>query len=116
MASRRKTVAPQNEAAEGRSSNLDGLAIHPEQVMAETGPQDWRDPRRVFARIRFGRALQEHAGMMPGQVPFSMASSTPIVTLMTQLGGAENPELGVLYLSRGRERRPSKGMVLAVQR
>ena len=59
-----KAGTPRKEVREGRSFNPDEFAIHLEQVIAKTAPEDYREPKQFFARTCFTRALQEHAGMV----------------------------------------------------
>ena len=57
-----KVATPRKEVREGRSFNPDEFAIHLEQVVAGTAPEDYREPEQFFARTCFTRALREHAG------------------------------------------------------
>ena len=59
-----KVVTPRKEVREGRSFNPDEFAIHLEQVVAKTAPEDYCDPAKFFARTCFTRAFREHTGMV----------------------------------------------------
>ena len=54
---------------EGRSFSPDEFAIALEQVLANTAPEDYRDPVLFFSRTCFTHALKEHAGMVLGDFP-----------------------------------------------
>ena len=41
-----KIATPRKEVREGRSFNPDEFAIHLEQVIAKTAPEDYREPRK----------------------------------------------------------------------
>src|SRR5438552_14196414 len=58
-----RTITPRQEVREGRSFNPDEFAIALEQVVAGTAPEDYRDPKKFFARTRFTRALTDHICM-----------------------------------------------------
>lgn len=72
-----KIVTPRKEVREGRLFNQDEFAIHPEQVIGRTAPEDYRDPRQFFARICFTRALREHAGMVLRRLSGQTANPRP---------------------------------------
>ena len=59
-----KVATPRKEVREGRSFNPDEFAIHLEQVVAGSAPEDGRDAKQFFARTCFTRALRERTGMM----------------------------------------------------
>ena len=59
-----KVATPRKEVREGRSFNPDEFAIHLEQVIAKTAPEDYRDPAQFFGRTCFTRALRDHVGMV----------------------------------------------------
>lgn len=59
-----KVATPRKEVRGGRSFNPDEFAIHLEQVIAKTAPEDYREPEQFFARTCFKRALREQAGMV----------------------------------------------------
>ncbi|MFH1139723.1 MAG: hypothetical protein V1816_26910 [Pseudomonadota bacterium] len=52
-----KVAAPRKEVREGRSFNPDEFAIHLEQVISGTAPEDYRDPRRFFSRTCFHQGV-----------------------------------------------------------
>ena len=56
-----KIAIPRKEVREGRSFNPDEFAIHLEQVIAGSAPEDYREPGR-FLPAHSSRALREHAG------------------------------------------------------
>ncbi len=92
-----KVATPRKEVREGRSFNPDEFAIHLEQVIARTAPEDYREPRQFFARTCFTRALREHAGMVLRRLSGETANTAPVMTLITQFGGGKTHTLTALY-------------------
>src|SRR3972149_3648151 len=92
-----KVVTPRKEVREGRSFNPDEFAIHLEQVVAGTAPEDYRDPKQFFARTCFTRALREHAGMVLRRLDGKTENTAPVLTLITQFGGGKTHTLTTLY-------------------
>ena len=82
-----KIATPRKEVREGRSFNPDEFAIHLEQVIAGTAPEDYRDPKQFFARTYFTRALCEHAGMVLRRLAGETENTAPVLALITQFGG-----------------------------
>jgi len=92
-----KVALPRKEVREGRSFNPDEFAIHLEQVIAKTAPEDYRDPKQFFSRTCFTRALREHAGMVLRRLCGETAGTAPVMTLITQFGGGKTHTLTALY-------------------
>jgi hypothetical protein len=92
-----KVATPRKEVREGRSFNPDEFAIHLEQVIARTAPEDYREPKQFFARTCFTRALREHAGMVLRRLSGETANTAPVMTLITQFGGGKTHTLTALY-------------------
>src|SRR3970282_1771815 len=92
-----KVVTPRKEVREGRSFNPDEFAIHLEQVVAGTAPDDYRDAKQFFARTCFTRALREHAGMVLRRLDGKTENTAPVLTLVTQFGGGKTHTLTTLY-------------------
>ena len=92
-----KVATPRKEVREGRSFNPDEFAIHLEQVIAKTAPEDYREPKQFFARTCFTRALREHAGMVLRRLSGETANTAPVMTLVTQFGGGKTHTLTTLY-------------------
>jgi hypothetical protein len=82
---------------EGRSFNPDEFAIALEQVAADRGPDDYRDPVKFFSRTCFTRALREHMGMVLRRLSGRTENSAPVMTLVTQFGGGKTHTLTALY-------------------
>jgi len=96
-----KVVTPRKEVREGRSFNPDEFAIHLEQVVAGTAPEDYRDPAKFFSRTCFTRALTDHTGMVLRRLAGETANTAPVLTLVTQFGGGKTHTLTVLlHLAR----------------
>ena len=92
-----KVVVPRKEVREGRSFNPDEFAIHLEQVIAGTAPEDYKDPVQFFARTCFTRALREHTGMVLRRLAGNTSNTAPVMTLVTQFGGGKTHTLCALY-------------------
>jgi len=92
-----KVATPRKEVREGRSFNPDEFAIHLEQVVGGTAPEDYRDPVQFFARTSFTRALREHAGMVLRRLTGETTHTAPVMTLVTQFGGGKTHTLTALY-------------------
>ena len=92
-----KVVTPRKEVREGRSFNPDEFAIHLEQVVAKTAPEDYRDPAQFFSRTCFTRALREHTGMVLRRLSGKTENTAPVLTLITQFGGGKTHTLTALY-------------------
>ena len=92
-----KMATPRKEVREGRSFNPDEFAIHLEQVIAKTAPEDYREPKKFFERTCFTRALVEHAGMVLRRLSGATANTAPVMTLITQFGGGKTHTLAALY-------------------
>lgn len=92
-----KVVTPRKEVREGRSFNPDEFAIHLEQVVDGTAPEDYSNPVQFFARTTFTNALTEHTGMVLRRLSGETANTTPVMTLVTQFGGGKTHTLTTLY-------------------
>ena len=92
-----KNTVPRAEVREGRSFNPDEFAIALEQVAANKGPDDYRDPAKFFSRTCFTRALREHMGMVLRRLAGRTENSAPVMTLVTQFGGGKTHTLTALY-------------------
>ena len=92
-----KVATPRKEVREGRSFNPDEFAIHLEQVVDGTAPEDYRDPEQFFARTSFTRALREHSGMVLRRLAGETANTAPVMTLVTQFGGGKTHTLTALH-------------------
>ena len=92
-----KVATPRKEVREGRSFNPDEFAIHLEQVVGGSAPEDYRDPLQFFARTSFTRALREHAGMVLRRLAGETVNTSPVMTLVTQFGGGKTHTLTALY-------------------
>lgn len=92
-----RTTKLRKEVREGRSFHTDEFAIHLEQVIAGTAPEDYRDPVQFFRRTCFTKALTEHAGMVLRRLSGQTANTAPVMTLLTQFGGGKTHTLASLY-------------------
>ena len=92
-----KVVTPRKEVREGRSFNPDDFAIHLEQVVNKTAPEDYRDPKQFFSRTCWTSALRTHAGMVLRRLDGKTENTAPVLTLVTQFGGGKTHTLTALY-------------------
>ena len=92
-----KVATLRKEVREGRSFNPDEFAIHLEQVVGGTAPEDYRDPEQFFSRTCFTRALRKHSGMVLRRLAGETANTSPVMTLVTQFGGGKTHTLTALY-------------------
>jgi hypothetical protein len=92
-----RIAVPRDEVRQGRSFNPDEFAIHLEQVVANRGTEDYRDPAKFFLRNVFTRALKEHAGMVLQRLSGVTQNAAPVLTLVTQFGGGKTHTLATLY-------------------
>ncbi|MBN2383967.1 ATP-binding protein [bacterium] len=92
-----RIATPRKEVREGRSFNPDEFAIHLEQVIARTAPEDYREPEKFFARTCFTRAIREHTGMVLRRLAGETVNTAPVMTLITQFGGGKTHTLAALY-------------------
>ena len=73
-----RIVTLRKEVREGRSFSPDEFAIALEQVVADTAPEDYRDPEQFFSRTCFTRALQEHTGMVLRRLSGKTENTAPV--------------------------------------
>jgi Protein of unknown function (DUF499) len=92
-----KVATARKEVREGRSFNPDEFAIHLEQVVAKTAPDDYREPGPFFSRTCWTRALREHTGMVLRRLVGRTDNTAPVLTLVTQFGGGKTHTLTALY-------------------
>ena len=92
-----RIVTLRKEVREGRSFSPDEFAIALEQVVADTAPEDYRDPEQFFSRTCFTRALQEHTGMVLRRLSGKTENTAPVLTLITQFGGGKTHTLTSLF-------------------
>lgn len=92
-----KLVTPRKEVREGRSFNPDEFAIHLEQIVNGTAPDDYKNPEPFFARTCFTSALKEHCAMTFRRLAGDTVNTAPVMTLITQFGGGKTHTLAALY-------------------
>ena len=92
-----KLVTPRKEVIEGRSFNPDEFAIHLEQIVNGTAPEDYKNPESFFARTCFTSALKEHCAMTLRRLSGETINTAPVMTLITQFGGGKTHTLATLY-------------------
>jgi hypothetical protein len=92
-----KVVVPRKELREGRSLDPSEFAVHLEQVVAGTAPDDYVKADKFFARNYFSKALVEHCGMVLRRLNGETANTAPVLSLITQFGGGKTHTLTALY-------------------
>src|SRR5713226_6672664 len=110
-----KVTTPRAEVREGRSFNPDEFAIHLEQIVAGTAPEDYREPKQFFARTCFTRALTEQLGVVLRRLSGQTENAPPVLSLITQFGGGKTHTLAALYhLMKHRQKSAAQPDVQAV--
>lgn len=92
-----KVATPRKEVREGRSFNPDEFAIALEQIVAGTAPEDYQNPYQFFSRTCFTRALQDNSGLVLRRLAGMTENTTPVQTLVTQMGGGKTHMLTTLW-------------------
>ena len=92
-----KVVTPRKEVREGRSFNPDEFAIHLEQIISGSAPDDYKLPAKFFSRSYFTRALRDHTGMVLRRLAGETTNTSPVLTLVTAFGGGKTHTLTTLY-------------------
>ncbi len=92
-----KVVLPRQELREGRSLDPSEFAVHLEQVVAGTAPDDYVKPNKFFERNYFSKALIDHCGMVLRRLNGETANTAPVLSLITQFGGGKTHTLTTLY-------------------
>lgn len=92
-----RVVSPRKEVREGRSFDPDEFAIHLEQVLAKTAPEDYRDPSKFFSRTHFTEALTEQCTIVLRRLSGQTTNAPPVLSLVTQFGGGKTHTLTALY-------------------
>src|ERR1700758_5566740 len=97
-----KLTTPRKEVREGRSFNPDEFAIALEQVVAGTAPEDYQKREEFFSRTCFTRALCDNSALVLRRLAGKTESTTPVQTLVTQMGGGKTHQLtGLWHLANG---------------
>lgn len=92
-----KVAVPRKELREGRSLDPSEFAVHLDQIVNGTAPEEYRDPEKFFARTYFSRALVEHCGMVLRRLSGQTVNTAPVLSLITQFGGGKTHTLAALY-------------------
>src|SRR5919109_191678 len=92
-----KVAVPRKELREGRSLDPSEFAVHLEQIVDGTAPEEYRDPAKFFARTYFSAALVEHCGMVLRRLAGQTVNTAPVLSMITQFGGGKTHTLATLY-------------------
>ncbi|MEW6771697.1 MAG: DUF499 domain-containing protein [Bacillota bacterium] len=92
-----KVAVPRKELREGRSLDPSEFAVHLDQIVNGTAPEEYIDPVKFFARTYFSRALVEHCGMVLRRLAGETVNTAPNLSLLTQFGGGKTHTLATLY-------------------
>ena len=92
-----KVTLPREELREGRSLDPSEFAVHLEQIVAGTAPEDYQDPARFFARTFFGQALTDYCRLVLRRLVGETVGTAPVLSLLTQFGGGKTHTLATLY-------------------
>jgi len=92
-----KVTLPRKELREGRSLDPSEFAVHLEQIVAKSAPEDYRDPAKFCARTFFGQALTDYCRMVLRRLVGETVGTSPVLSLLTQFGGGKTHTLATLY-------------------
>lgn len=92
-----KVTQPRKELREGRSLDPSEFAVHLEQIVSGTAPEDYRDPAKFYVRTFFGQALTDYCRMVLRRLVGETANTAPVLSLLTQFGGGKTHTLATLY-------------------
>jgi len=92
-----KVALPRKELREGRSLDPSEFAVHLDQIVNSTAPEEYRDPAKFFARTYFASALVEHCGLVLRRLAGETVNTAPVLSLITQFGGGKTHTLAALY-------------------
>ena len=92
-----QVVTPRSDVRDGRPLDISEFAIHLHQVVAQTAPDDYRDPARFFARTYITRGLSEMATEVLRRLHGELVQAAPVVNLTTPFGGGKTHALTLLY-------------------
>lgn len=91
-----KVTSPRKEVREGRLFNPDEFAIHMEQIVAGTAPDDYKKPTEFFKRTCFTRALRDHTAMALRRLLGKTGNTSPVMALVRQFGGGKKHTLATM--------------------
>jgi predicted AAA+ superfamily ATPase len=92
-----KIVVPRKELREGRSLDPSEFAVHLDQIIDGTAPEEYRNSDKFFARTYFTEALGEHITKVLRRLNGETENTAPILSLITQFGGGKTHTLATLY-------------------
>jgi len=92
-----KVTLPRKELREGRSLDPSEFAVHLEQIVSGTAPDDYQDPAKFCARTYFGQALTDYCRLVLRRLVGETVGTAPVITLLTQFGGGKTHTLATLY-------------------
>ena len=90
-----RIATPRKEVRQAAPS-ADEFAIHLEQVIAGTAPEDYREPEKFFSRTCFHTGTREHAAMVLRRLAGETVNTAPVMTLIAQFGGGKTHTHGTL--------------------
>jgi len=93
MEPRYKVTLPRKELREGRSLEPSELAMHLDQIVSGTAPDDYQDPAKFCARTYVGQALTDYCRLVLRRLVGETVGPAPVITLLTQFGGGKTHTL-----------------------
>jgi len=113
-----KVANPRKELREGRSLDPSEFAVHLDQIVNGSAPEEYRDPTKFFLRTYFASALVDYCGMVLRRLSGEIANTAPVLSLITQFGGGKTHTLATLYhlVNNGPKAREYQGVPELLER
>lgn len=92
-----KVATPRKELREGRSLDPSEFAVHLDQIVNGTAPEEYINPAKFFSRTYFASALVDHCGIVLRRLKGETSNTAPVLSLITQFGGGKTHTLAALY-------------------
>jgi flagellar motor protein MotB len=92
-----KVAIPRKELRDGRSLDPSEFAVHLDQIINGTAPEDYKDPEGFFKRTYFSSALASLCILVLRRLSGQTANTAPVLSLVTQFGGGKTHTLATLY-------------------
>ncbi len=92
-----RVAMPHEDLRKGIPLDASAFAIHLDQVVDGRAPEDYRDPRRFFARTYLTEAFRKMAAEVLRRLAGKPLGTSPGINLTTQFGGGKTHFLTLLY-------------------
>lgn len=92
-----QVATPHEDLRKGVPLDASAFAIHLDQVIDGRAPEDYRNPRRFFARTYLTEAYRKMAAEVLRRLAGERLGTSPGINLTTQFGGGKTHFLTLLY-------------------